>query len=137
MSVFPGNWPSNCPPATAGALNGVFFHLVSASPPSESTGDCTTWFERKNQPCKCGHCALSVFPSLNDALKQYSINKKLFPEVARKRWRFVAKGALAAGHGKCEIIGGQVETHTNWWPYNETTVDERCRLFATVVSPTE
>lgn len=118
---FPLDWPVGCPPTSAQSTAGDVFRLVSADPPV--TKDLQTHHETGRLPRAdpCLRCGLSVFRNLRDALHQ----RQLLPKLGK----FVARGTLAAGHGKSALTPGTQPTHTTWWPYIEVS---RHTLFVVV-----
>jgi hypothetical protein len=120
-------WPENCPPESATAPAGVYYHFVRDDPPSEAVGDCLTGFECRGVNT-CGYCALSVFTVLDDIRQFHAIMRKRNRRLAEK-WRFIAWAVITEGHGVMELVDETVDTHTNWWPAEELPPAARCGLF--------
>jgi len=140
-SMFPEEWPEGCPPADAADAGGVYFLLVGSDPPNPEGeyADGRSKCEKKGGVycLDCGCCGISVFPNVHDARSQYHFNLKWTSrKLARSIWKYVSRATLEASHGAVRVIGGQVDTHTNWWPRKELDVRSRCALFGDCV-PTE
>jgi len=132
--MFPEDWPVGCPPEEATDANGTYFLLIGSDPPNPDgkDADARSKCEKKGgdfcNDCDC--CGISVFPNIHDARAQYHFNRRWCSEKLAKRiWCFVASASLQPAHGVVRVIGGEVETHTNWWPQKDLDVKARCGLF--------
>jgi hypothetical protein len=139
--MFP-NLPDGCPPPDAVDANGVYYHLVGASPLRNTLpdADCRSKCEKdgpESDGCKrCNACGLSVFPSVASARAQYALNAEKYPRVARKHMGFIAKATLTPGLGKIKVTGGSVPDHTTWWFVKALDISARCAMFV-VVGPSD
>jgi hypothetical protein len=106
---FPGDWPSDCPPADAEDAAGEVFRVVKNDPASD--GDLATHRETGKLPNApaCLRCGLSVFRNAGEAIHQ----RELLPKLGS----LIAKATLQPIHGKCKLTAGRQPTHTTWWPY--------------------
>jgi hypothetical protein len=111
--TFPTDWPTDCPPRDAVSASGHVFRIVKQAPPAAD--DFVTHHEagtyRKAPPCL--RAGLSVFRTLDDAVHQ----RELFPALGEH----IARGSLAAHHGKTKLTQGRQPSHTTWWPHVAVT----------------
>ena len=123
MTMFPAEWPDNCPPIEAISADLIVYRIAKTSPPTPD--DFVTYREMKKpdhgRPCDAA--ALSVFTNKDDA-KHYSDKYQYLGE-------FIATGKLGPTHGKImrnprTLRGGKIVAHASWWAYLDV---DRCALF--------
>lgn len=121
MSVFPDDWPPDCPPPDAVPAIGVVYRLVKNNPAAVT--DFRTHAELNKLPKAppCLRVGLSVFRTREDAVHQAA----LLPFLGDK----VASGELRPEHGKTKLTPGKMPSHTTWWPY---PIVDRVAPFMTV-----
>ena len=120
--AWPEHYPPDCPPASAKAVEGIFYRLVNHAPPVESNLQ-SNWqrFPGKQWGHSlCKACGLSIFSTKEDALK----TKQRIPAF---RDSLVAAAAVVPSSGPVlHTPSRHAQSHHTWW-LNEGYADA-CRL---------
>ena len=115
--AFRDEFPSNCPPATARAIEGVFYVGHRYSPPGPDDLKTAAQNKRFQDKCECERRSYSVMKDLSDV--------RSLLELYPKRYRYISRGTIKEHHGVClSTESRNHKSHHSFWRYESVSITD-------------